>query len=134
MVDDNPDVYTFKGEAFDGTGHGDGIAEVTFQGTVVSVIDGKEMPVEGVNFSILPDRTFASGMNQRVIFLSNREGKFLARLYVGAAMTMGGDKPGRVYQTARSKLKIEKEGFKTKLLWFDYDMPEVKIILRTAKG
>ena len=134
IVDGNPDVFTFEGAPLDGAGHGDGIAEVDFHGTVVSVIDDKEKPIEGVKFSIYPDRTFASGMNQRVIFLSNKEGMFLAKLYVGAAMTIGGKKSGRVYQTVRSKLKIEKEGFETQFLWFDYDMPEVKIILKIGRG
>jgi hypothetical protein len=134
LVDGNPDVFTFEGKPFDGTGHGDGVAELDFHGSVVTVIDGKEKPMEGVKFSIVPDKTFASGMNQRIIFLSNKRGEFLAKLYVGAAMTMGGKEPGRVYQTARSKLKIEKAGFETQFLWFDYDMPEVKIILKTAKG
>lgn len=135
VVRDNPDIYTFKAEPFkaepfDGTGHGDGAASLDFRGTVVEETDGKEVPLTGVKFSVEPDRSFAHCYNQRIIFLSNTNGQFLARLYVGATMIMGGKTPGRVDQTRRSKLRIEREGYKTTFLWFDYRMPEVKIILK----
>ena len=131
VVRDNPDVFTFKSEPFDGTGgHGDGFASLDFRGTVVAEASGKEVPLAGVKFSVEPERSFAQWENQRVIFLSNTNGQFLAQLYVGASMTMGGKAPGRVYSTRRSKLRIEKEGYKTTFLWFDYKMPEMKIVLR----
>ncbi len=55
----------------------------------------------------------------------------MARLYVGAAMTLGGN-TGTVYRTSRSTLRIEKAGYKTKRLLFDYDMPPVKIIMKRS--
>jgi len=130
VVRDNPDVYTFKADPFDGTGHGDGTASLDLSGSVVEESGGKEAPLAGVKFSVEPDQSFAYWDNQRIIFLSNTNGQFLARLYVGAAMTSGGKTPGRVYQSRRSKLRIEKKGYKTALLWLDYKMPEVKIILK----
>jgi len=130
VVRDNPDVYTFKAAPFDGTGHGDGVASLDLSGVVVAASGEKEVPLVGVKFTVEPDQSFAHWSNQKVVFLSNTNGQFLARLYVGAAMTMGGKTPGRVYQTRRSKLRIEKDGYRTAFLWFDYDMPRVKIILR----
>ena len=129
VVRDNPDVYTFKAEPFDGKGHGDGVASLDFTGIVVQEVEGKEIPLANVTFSVEPNHSFADWRNEQIIFLSNTNGQFLARLYVGAAMAFGGKTPGRVYQTRRSKLRIEKGGYKTQFLWFDYEMPQVKIIM-----
>ncbi len=130
VVRGNPNVYTFKPEPSDGTGHSDGIASLDLRGIVVEEPNGNEAPIAGVKFRVEPNRSFSQWNNRRIIFLSNTNGQFLARLYVGAAMTNGGKTPGRVYQTRRSKLRIEKEGYKTTFLWFDFKMPEVKIIMR----
>ena len=129
VVRDDPNVYTFKPEPFEGSGHGDGTASVDFMGVVVEETQGKEVPVVAVRFSVEPDRTFAHHRNKKVIFLSNTNGDFFAVLYVGCARTRGGKTPGRVYLSRRSKLRIEKEGYRTKFLWFDYEMPKVKIIM-----
>ena len=133
IVINDPDVFKFKGGKNDGIAHADGIASLDFQGRVIEQVDGDEIPLSGVKFSVEKDRSFANSKNKKIIFLSNDEGKFLAKLYVGAAFTMGGKTPGRVYQTKRSKLRIEKEGYKTVFLWFDYKMPKV-IIIMVKKG
>ena len=123
LVKDKADVYTAKFPPYDGTSHGDGVAALDLTGIVVEIVGEEEKPVADVKFSVEPDRSFSYWRNRKIIFLSNSDGEFMARLYVGAAMTVGGKNPGTVYQTSRSTLRIEKAGYKNKTLLFDYDMP-----------
>ena len=131
-VRDDPDVYTAKLPEFDGMGHSDGWAAFDLEGVVVEVVGGTERPVADARFSVEPGNSFEWLNNRRVIFLSNKHGEFLARLYVGATMTEGGSKPGTVYQTAKSKLRGEKPGYETKHVLFDYEMPPIKVFLERA--
>jgi hypothetical protein len=131
-VRDELDVYTAKLPAFDGAGHWDGWAAVDLEGIAVEVVGGAERPVADVRFSVEPDGSFAHRNNRRVIFLSNSDGEFLARVYVGAAMTAGGAKRGTVYQTAKSILRVEKAGYETKHLLFDFKTPAVKVFMTRA--
>ena len=129
-VRDDPRVYTADLPPYDGSAHGDGVAGVDVTGVVVEEIGGDERPVAGVRFSVEPDRSFAEWANNQVVFLSNAEGEFLARVYLGAAMTAGGKRPGTVYQTRPAKLLIEKEGYRPQSVFVDYKMPPVKVFLK----
>ena len=129
VVRDNPDVYIFEPVPFDCSPRDEGYASLDLIGTVVEEVNGKEIPLPGVKFSVERSGGFAYYINQRIIFLSNSNGQFFARLFVTARLIIRGDTPGRVCYTQRSKLRIEKNGYKTMFLWFDYEMPEVKIIM-----
>lgn len=112
-----------------GMSHGDGVAEVEFRGRVVERADGAEVPVPDVRFSLVSDLTFASGMNSRIIFLSNENGEFLAQLYVQSASVVEGRDAGKIYQTSGGRIRLEKEGFVTRVIRFDYEIPEVVLHL-----
>ena len=130
IVDGEADVYTFSAKPYDGDGgHLDGISKLDFKGSVFEVVYGKRVPLADVIFTCLPNNSFADSFNQKQNIISNRDGHFSGTLAVGSAMTM----EGRAYQTRRSQVRIEKNGFYPHLLWIDYEMPEVDIILKRAE-
>lgn len=112
-----------------GISHGDGLAKVEFMGCVVERVDGVEVPVPDVRFSLVSDLSFASGMNSRIIFLSNENGEFLAQLYVQSASVGEGKDAGKIYQTFGGRIRLEKAGFVTRVIRFDYEIPEVVVHL-----
>jgi hypothetical protein len=112
-----------------GISHGDGVTEVEFRGRVVEQADGAEVPVPDVKFSVVSGLSFASGLNSRIIFLSNESGEFLARLYVQSASVVEGKDAGKIYQTFGARIRLEKEGFVTRVILFDYEIPEIVVHL-----
>ncbi len=134
LVDGEADVYTFSPKPYDGDGgHCDGIATLDFTGSAFEVVDGKRRPLAGVTFTALPNSSFADCFNQKQNIISDESGDFSGTLAVGAAITVGGAHQGRPYQTRRSQVRVEKEGFHPQLLWFDYEMPEVDVVLKRAE-
>jgi hypothetical protein len=117
----------------DGYAHGDGFASVELKGTVVEIKGGSILPLAGVTFHPVPDGSFADRTNSGIWIISDENGNFDDELTVGAATTMGGAEPGRVYQTCGIQVVIEKEGFEKQLLLVDYGMPELNVILTRAR-
>ena len=120
--------------AMGSSSHGDGFAEVEFTGEVVEHINGEDTPLSGVRFSVVGDHSFSSGLNSRVIFLSNEQGKFLAHLFVQSASVGDGKDEGKVYQTFGNRIRIQKDGYATREIWFDYEMPESIIHMEKEKN
>ena len=68
-----------------------------------------------------------------MIFLSNAHGKFFAHLFVQSASVGDGKDKGKVYQTFGNRIRIQKDGYATREIWFDYEMPESIIHLEKEK-
>ena len=113
--------------------HGDGIAKVEFMGRVVEIVNEVEVPITDVKFSVVWQHSFATEANSRIIFLSNENGEFLSQLYVQAATLGEGKNEGKVYQTGAGKIRLEKDGFDTREILFDYEMPSIVIHLERKK-
>jgi len=128
-VRDAVDVYKAQHQPFLGGNHFDGILAVDFEGIVVADSDGNEQPLAGVQFRVeMNERSMAWGISRRIIFLSNADGEFRARIYVGASFM---DDAGKsVYQTDRQTLVISKAGYRDKRLLIDYKMPAVKLFMK----
>lgn len=112
-----------------GFSHGDGVAEVEFTGRVVERTNGADVPVPDVRFSVVSDLSFSSRLNSKIVFLTNENGEFLARLYVQSASVMESKDAGKVYQTFGNSIRLQKDGFVTRVIRFDYEIPEVVVHL-----
>jgi len=127
-VKDESNVFTARLPKFEGTHHGDGVADVTARGIV---LDRKtKAPLSGVRFRVEPTRIFADFYNDKVRFVTTSDGRFEFTMKVGAAISMGGTKEGEVYQTAKAKLIIELDGYEPATVLVDYQMPPMKIMMK----
>lgn len=130
-VDGSEDVYRAKHSKLIVEGHGDGLAGVRLAGVVVEP-GGK--PIHGARLRFEPSTLMSDSINQAIDIRSDANGAFEFEAAVGASIAIGGENDGKLLQTSRARLVIEKGGFRAAYLLVDYNMPRLRIVLRPQVG
>jgi hypothetical protein len=133
-VDGEEDVFKAKHPKFSGERHGDGSVKVRIFGIVVE--PGGETgykPVSNATLRFEPSAQFSDSFNRAINIKSDAGGAFDFEAEVGAAVMIGGTDDGKVYQTTRARLIIEKSEFAPAAVLIDYNMPKLRIVMRPVE-
>lgn len=119
-------AWIYKHPPHTGRGHGDGVASFKLSGLVV---DSGLKPLAGVKFVEKPTRQFSGPDKEDKRAVTLEDGRFSFVVSVGAAITMGEEYGGDVYQSGFKTFVVSCEGYKTLEVTVGYGCPNLYIQL-----
>jgi hypothetical protein len=111
VFSDNVVAWTYNHPIFDGEGHGDGIAITRINGVIVELSKNGETPISNAKIIELPSNQFGGTSVPKVVATSDNNGIVVFEYSVGAAIQIGGNNNGAVYQSRRKEFLIQANGF-----------------------
>lgn len=124
------EVFSAKLPPYNGAQHGDGVVKVRVVGVVLSrsgPLSGS--PLADARFAVFPIG-WPSTDPELLTVKSDSAGRFDFVVEVGAAVIVEGKDLGQIYQTTKRRVRVERDGFEPAAFLVDYQMPELKVLLK----
>jgi hypothetical protein len=124
-------VWEDQPPKFDGTHHGDGVVTFPIIGYVLSFDDRDAIiPVVGAQVIQIPANNFGGVKEPAAVCVSDANGKVDFTVSLGAAIQIGGNHDGQVYQSSRQDYIIRAPGYKDRTISLCLNHPPFKVFIR----